>query len=159
MNWLRGEKGEWYVIGQFILFGIILVTPFLTRQWSGWPAPAGTLGLILGLLLGGIGMLLGLAGLFNLGRNLVVVPYPKEDGEMVAHGAYRVVRHPIYSGLIFGAFGWALLWNSLLTLLPAVALFILFDFKSRREEQWLVEKYPEYPAYQQRVRKLVPFIY
>jgi len=156
---LRGEKGEWYVVGQFILFGLILVMPFLTGQGSGWPAPWNTLGVIGGLGLGAIGGLLGLAGLLSLGRNLTVVPHPKEDGEMVAGGAYRLVRHPIYSGLIFCAFGWALLWNSLLTLLFAAALFLLFDIKSRREEQWLAEKYPTYPDYQQRVRKLLPFIY
>ncbi len=39
------------------------------------------------------------------------------------------------------------------------ALFVLLDVKSRREERWLVEKFPEYPAYQRRVRKLIPFVY
>ncbi len=156
---LRGKKGEWYVVGQFILFGVILVTPLITRQWSGWNPPLNSLGIIAGLGLGLIGGVLALAGVLSLGRSLAVRPHPKEDGEMVAGGAYRVVRHPIYSGLILGAFGWALLWNSLLTLLPAAALFFLLDVKSRREEQWLAEKYPAYPAYQQQVRKLVPFVY
>ncbi|VAW42845.1 hypothetical protein MNBD_CHLOROFLEXI01-2476 [hydrothermal vent metagenome] len=78
---------------------------------------------------------------------------------MVEHGAYRWVRHPIYSGLIFGAFGLALLRGGTLSLLYALILFIFFDIKSRKEESWLREKYADYTAYQQRVRKLIPFIY
>ena len=41
--------------------------------------------------------------------------------------------------------------------LAALAMF--FDIKSRREEVWLAEHFPEYAAYQRRVRKLIPFIY
>jgi len=40
-----------------------------------------------------------------------------------------------------------------------VALFIFFDLKSRREERWLREAYPEYGDYQKRVKKLVPWVY
>jgi protein-S-isoprenylcysteine O-methyltransferase Ste14 len=47
----------------------------------------------------------------------------------------------------------------LITLLLAAILFLFFDMKSRREEKWLSNKFENYPAYQQRVRKLVPFIY
>ena len=46
-----------------------------------------------------------------------------------------------------------------LTFVYVAALFVLLDVKSRREERWLVEKFPEYPAYQRRVRKLIPFVY
>ena len=38
-------------------------------------------------------------------------------------------------------------------------LFIFFDLKSGREEEWLVEVYPVYGAYRQRVKKLVPWVY
>jgi protein-S-isoprenylcysteine O-methyltransferase Ste14 len=41
----------------------------------------------------------------------------------------------------------------------AALLFLLFDAKARREERWLVEKFPSYAGYQRRVRKLVPFLY
>ena len=158
-RWWKGERGEWYVVLQFILFAIIFATPFLTSQYSGWSEPWVTIGYLLGLLLMAIGGLLALAGLVSLGRNLAVVPHPKEDANMVEHGAYKIVRHPIYSGIILGAFGWALLMNSALTFLPAAILFLFFDRKSRREEKWLGYKFNNYADYQQRVRKLLPFIY
>lgn len=158
-SWWKGERGEWYVVVQFILFGLIFFAPFVTSQYSGWSDPWGMLGRVLGILLMALGGILALAGLASLGRNLAAVPHPKDDATMVEYGAYKIVRHPIYSGIILGAFGWALLMNSLITLLLAAILFLFFDIKSRREEKWLGAKFDGYAAYQQRVRKLLPFIY
>jgi protein-S-isoprenylcysteine O-methyltransferase Ste14 len=115
--------------------------------------------LFVALLLLAAGSLLALAGTFHLGANLAVLPRPKENGVLVQNGAYRLVRHPIYSGLILGAVGWALWRNGPLTLLFALVLAVVLDIKSRREEQWLAEKFPEYAAYQRRVRKLIPLLY
>ncbi len=158
-SWWKGERGEWYVVVQFILFGLIFAAPFLTRQWSGWPEPWAGIGRVLGFLLIGVGGVLILAGLASLGRNLAAVPHPRDDAVLVEHGAYKIVRHPIYSGIIFGSFGWGFLTNSALALLLALVLFFFFDIKSRREEKWLMDKFSDYSAYQQRVRKLLPFVY
>ena len=38
----------------------------------------------------------------------------------------------------------------------ALAAVGLFDAKSRREEAWLAERFPEYPLYRRRVAKLIP---
>ncbi len=157
--WWQGPRGEGYVIIQFVLFGVIFFAP---KSWPGWPewmAPWSTAGVVMGLIMGGIGGLLILAGLMSLGRNLTAVPRPIDNGKMVRSGPYRLVRHPIYSGIIIGAFGYGLLQNGILTLVYALVLFLFFDIKSRREEQWLCEKYVDYPAYQRQVKKLIPFIY
>jgi protein-S-isoprenylcysteine O-methyltransferase Ste14 len=39
-----------------------------------------------------------------------------------------------------------------------VLLFGFFELKSRREEVWLVERYPGYVAYRERTRRLIPWI-
>jgi len=157
--WWKGVHGEWYVVIQFCLFALVAIGP---RTWPGWPAwaaPFTWLGWILGLALGAAGGLLVLAGVNRLGTNLTAVPYPKDDASLVTSGPYHFVRHPIYSGLILAALGWALLRNGWLTLAYALILFIFFDVKSRREERWLRQKYRDYEAYQQCVRKLIPFVY
>lgn len=154
-----GQRGEWYVVIQFLLFALIFFLPLLGPKLVEWPNPWDVIGVGLGVVLGLTGVLIALFGVLSLGQNLTAVPYPKEDAELVESGAFRIVRHPIYSGIILGAFGWGLLTNSLLALLLSVALFIFFDVKSRREELWLCDKYANYPAYQTRVRKLIPFIY
>jgi len=157
--WWKGARGEWYVVAQIALFALVLFGP---RTWPGLPAwapPFTWLGWLAGGALIGIGGLLALAGIVSLGTNLTPVPYPKDDAALVESGAYRVVRHPIYSGGIIAAFGWGLLVHGWLTLVYALILFAFFDVKSRREERWLVEKFVDYPAYQKRVRKLIPFVY
>lgn len=154
-----GQRGEWYVVAQFFLFGLIFVAPFVTRPFLPWPDGWTTAARIIGLALLGTGLLLALAGVLSLGNNLTAVPRPKEGAQMVESGAYRLVRHPIYSGIILGAWGWGFFMASGIALLLALLLFFFFDVKSRREEQWLAETYENYAGYQQRVRKLIPFLY
>ncbi|MFB8789686.1 MAG: isoprenylcysteine carboxylmethyltransferase family protein [Potamolinea sp.] len=105
------------------------------------------------------GSVLILKGLLDLGRNLTPLPYPKAQGTLVQSGVYGIVRHPLYSGLIFAAFSWAIFQLSLSHLLASAIAFIFFDVKARREEAWLTQKYPEYSEYQQRVKKLIPGLY
>jgi protein-S-isoprenylcysteine O-methyltransferase Ste14 len=157
--WWHGKRGEWYVIVQMLLFGLIALAPLAGLGGPGWPAPWGLIARVLGFVLGAAGGLLALAGLLGLGRNLSALPHPKDDAEMVERGPYRLVRHPIYGGLLLGAFGWGLLTNSLLTLVFAAALLVLFELKSRREEAQLARKFAGYVEYQRRVRKFIPFLY
>ncbi|MCA9953436.1 MAG: isoprenylcysteine carboxylmethyltransferase family protein [Anaerolineales bacterium] len=157
--WWKGSKGEWYVVVQVFLFALVAFGPTSLPGWPAWSGTWRTITIVLGFILGGIGGLLASSGLFSLGSNLTAVPHPKEDAHMVAHGAYRFVRHPIYSGIILGSFGLGFLRGGWLSLLYALILFIFFDIKSRREEAWLREKYVDYADYQQRVHKLIPFVY
>jgi protein-S-isoprenylcysteine O-methyltransferase Ste14 len=144
-----------YVVVQAVLFVLVALGPRHAGEAAVWPWPA-TMG---GLLLMVVGAGLLLAALLKLGRNLTPLPFPKDGGTLVQTGAYRFVRHPIYSGGLTLAFAWALCVHGVLTLVYAAALFVLFDVKSRREERWLVEKFPEYRDYQRRVRRLIPFLY
>ena len=105
------------------------------------------------------GILLAATGAVKLGKNLTPLPRPKENATLVVTGAYGLVRHPIYSGITFIAFGWGLWLHSWLTICYALLLFAFFDIKSRREERWLEEKFTGYAAYKKRVRKLIPFVY
>jgi protein-S-isoprenylcysteine O-methyltransferase Ste14 len=94
-----------------------------------------------------------------LGRSLTPYPRPLDGAEFVARGPYRYVRHPIYSTVLLATAGWALAWQSLWGLAFLAPFIVFFDFKARREERWLVEKYPHYADYQRRVRKFFPGIY
>lgn len=157
--WWHGKRGEWYLVFQAGLFILVAIGP---RTWPGlpdWSAGWMRFGIVGGCLLFLAGTLLAGAGAVSLGRNLTPLPCPKEDGTLVITGAYRFVRHPIYSGLIAMALGWGGWVHGWLTLGYALLLFIFFDFKSRREERWLRGKFPEYAAYQRCVRKLIPFVY
>lgn len=157
--WWRGTRGEWFVVVQIVLIGVVFLGPRSLPGWPAWPAPIGRPALIAGAGLAVLGLGLFFGGMGRLGPALTPLPYPKDGSVLVRTGPYRFVRHPIYSGGIMLSFGWALIVHGWLTLLYAAALFIFFDRKSAREERWLLEKFPEYAEYRKRVRKLVPFLY
>lgn len=154
------------MVAQFTLLGLILIAPWLPigrlslpPGEAAWPTAVVWTARGLGGVLILIGGLLAVAGTLRLGRNLSVLPHPVDDAELVRSGAYGLVRHPIYSGLILGSLGWALVWGSWVALGLALALALLLDAKSRREERALAARFADYAAYQRQVKKLIPFVY
>lgn len=149
-----GSKGEGWVIGQFVLgAGIFLAALLWRTPVPLWVQGLGVLFMVLGAVSSGL-------GIWQLGSNLTAFPKPRTDHHsLVTTGIYGLVRHPIYTGVAVGALGWAVFWGSLVSLILVALLFVWFDLKSRREEAWLVEKYPDYKTYQTRVKKLIPYIY
>ena len=146
-----------FVVAQLGLLAVIALGP--RNLGPEWPAPWATAAVVLGVALGSVGGILTLAGAAHLGSNLTPFPRPKTAATLIRSGAYRIVRHPIYGGLILMALGWALFVHGNLTLLYALALVVLLDAKTRHEERWLVAKFGNYPDYKRRVRRLIPFLY
>jgi len=106
---------------------------------------------------GGLWLMAG--GARRLGRQLTPFPRPVEEGALQQGGVYRLVRHPIYGGVLLLSIAWSML-TSPLALVPAALLALLFAVKSRREEAWLVEAHPGYLDYRRRVRRrLIPFVW
>lgn len=151
-----GERGEWWVVAQGALFVAAIVAPGKGDAWSpGWRR----LGRLAGLPLVAAGAALMVAGCRDLGENLTPFPQPKEDATLVQDGIYGVVRHPIYSSVIFTTLGAGLLTSNRTRTLLGIVFLAFFDAKARREEVWLTEKFPAYPAYRRSVKKLIPFLY
>jgi protein-S-isoprenylcysteine O-methyltransferase Ste14 len=150
-----GPRGEGWVALQAVLFVAIAASALPPAAWSG-PARAVTSGA--GILLAACGAILVVRGLRDLGGSLTAMPRPRDDGLLVETGVYRHARHPIYGGLVLGAVGWALLVASPLGLALAAALLGFFTLKSTREEAWLVERFPGYPAYRARTKRFIPFV-
>ena len=157
-NWQAGERGEYWVIAQAVLLlGLILMPIYrlpvvIISPWNSllW-AIAGFLGLF--------ALVLFFGGLLQLGTSLTPLPYPREDGQLVQTGVYGLVRHPVYSGLVLGILAWGLWQLSVSHAIAALIFLVFFNAKASREEVWLAERYPDYPEYRGRVRKLIPWIY
>lgn len=157
--WWKGQRGEAYVAVQVLLFGLILFGPSGKETFPPWPAYLAGPARVGGLALLVVGIACSVAAAIGLGRNLTPLPHPRDDSSLVETGLYAWVRHPIYGGLISAGFGWALFVQSWPALAWACLLSAFFDLKSRREESWLLARFPTYAAYRRRVRKLIPFIY
>ncbi|MGQ0569939.1 MAG: methyltransferase family protein [Armatimonadota bacterium] len=154
-SWWKGTRGEWWVIGQGVLMAALAVAPAVWR----WTAPARALWVTLGvaLVLAGIG--LAVRAVIELGPNLTALPRPRRRGVLVQTGVYALVRHPIYGGLIIAAGGWALWRASGLHLLLAGVFAVYMNAKSLHEETLLLEVFPEYLAYRQRTKRLIPWLF
>jgi protein-S-isoprenylcysteine O-methyltransferase Ste14 len=151
-----GRRGEGYVAIQGLLLLAIAGTVPLGPAWTGVARIAGA---AVGAVLMAGGAWLVLRGMIDLRENLTPWPRPGEASRLIEAGAYRLVRHPIYGGLVIGSVGLGLLAASPVTILAAFGLALLFSAKSRREEAWLVERHAEYAAYRARTRRMIPWLY
>ena len=153
----RGS-GIGFVLVQAVLLGILLFGPTHFNADASIEPPNDLL-LWCGYGIFILGTVIALIAAINLGKNLTPLPRPKENAELIQRGLYRFVRHPIYFGVIVLSLGWGLIQQSALVWLYVLIIAIFFDIKSRKEEQWLVERFSTYADYQGRVRKLIPWIY
>jgi protein-S-isoprenylcysteine O-methyltransferase Ste14 len=146
--------GRGWVIAQLVLFALLFAAPLIASGES----PT-LLAVPLGLLIGVVGLIIALLGIAQLGSSLSIFPRPVSNGQLVQTGVYGIVRHPIYTGVIFAALGWSIVMWSWLAILLTLVLGVFFDRKSAFEETMLSSTYREYAAYQTRVKKLIPWVY
>ena len=154
--WPRlGARGEgWIGIQTLGIVAVLLGGYLVPTEWTG------TLRLV--ALAAGAGLAVAGVALFawgtkTLGHLFSIWVAPRPSGHVVSGGPYRLVRHPVCSGQVLFAFGYALMRGSL----PAVALAVLYLavvlLKVTREEAWLRATYPGYEAFAARTRhRLIP---
>jgi protein-S-isoprenylcysteine O-methyltransferase Ste14 len=113
----------------------------------------------------GIGLVFFAAGLgfaiwarVHIGRNWGGPMTQKDDPELVTSGPYRLVRHPIYSGILVAGLGTALALSWWWLIAVALAgVYILYS--AQIEERYLTDQFPDdYPDYKRSTKMLVPFI-
>jgi protein-S-isoprenylcysteine O-methyltransferase Ste14 len=151
-----GPRGEGWVALQLLLGAAIAGCGLVGVYWPG--SVESFLG-VLGLLIAVAGALLVVLGVLSLGRSFTPLPRPRARTRLRQGGIFRLVRHPVYGGAILIGLGWSLA-DAPLGLVPTLLLAVLFDLKARREEAWLIERFPEYAAYQTRTRRrFVPWLY
>jgi protein-S-isoprenylcysteine O-methyltransferase Ste14 len=141
---------------QFLLLGLVVLAGVAGPTYAG---PLSTAARVAGLALVAAGLVLAARGLLDLRDALTPLPHPRDGAELVDTGSYRLVRHPIYGGLVLAAAGYSLVVGSPLALVGAVLLLGFFRLKSGREEAWLRERYPAYQAYAARTKRMIPWVY
>lgn len=151
----RGKRGGGWVVGQFIILAGILAAGYVPAGHFA----ASTATAVVGLLLAVVSVTFGWRAFSDLGKNLTAFPKPLDDASLVTHGVYAIVRHPIYTAVLAGALGYSIYQTSVLALGGTVLLGIWFEYKSRREESFLRERFAAYDTYAQQVKKFIPYVY
>ena len=115
---------------------------------------------ILGIALALLGLLVNFLATRTLGRFFDRLAI-KEGHELVMHGIYGLVRHPIYTSYLCLFFSFTLLTGSLAgAIVMAIVSMIWFGSRIPTEEAMLLEAFGEaYQDYMARTRRLIPFVY
>jgi protein-S-isoprenylcysteine O-methyltransferase Ste14 len=151
-----GPRGEGWVLVQGVLLVLVAAAGWSTGpDWSG---PLRLIGIFVGIMGIGAAVILAVRGAIDLGSALTPVPRPRDDAVLVETGVYGLARHPIYGGLILGSLGWAVMQASLVALAMTAILAAFLLLKSGREEAWLSQRFPGYPAYRARTKRFIPWV-
>lgn len=105
------------------------------------------------------GIALGLWSLVVMGRkNLNIAPTVKDGAQLITRGPYRFIRHPMYASVLLTI--WAVIIDRSTPLRLIAGLILTADLmiKTVYEEGMLKRHFPDYPAYMERTKRIIPFI-
>jgi protein-S-isoprenylcysteine O-methyltransferase len=149
---------------QTILVTTAFFLLFDRRLWPHWlrqrVLPEDDVALLwIGLLLTAAGVGFAILARFWIGRNWSGIITIKEQHELIQSGPYRIVRHPIYTGLLLAYLSTAIVHGELRGFVGFVLLLLGFGLKLRMEETFMVQQFGNaYLDYKRRVKALVPFV-
>ncbi len=143
-----------------ILVGGILYTPWIAAA-LGWKPlwVLGDTGIAVAAILSIAGIAFAWWARLHLGKFWSNTITHKEDHRVIDTGPYGLVRHPIYTGLIFGMLVTGIAIGLVTTILGAILISLGMWQKGRMEEVFLSKELGEeaYGAYCRRVPMIIPF--
>jgi len=136
------------VILQFIGF----ISFFLNITWFKIEALEHFVWFYLGL----VGVVLIVIALLQLNINFSPFPPPKADSKLITNGAFKYIRHPIYSGILLFMFSFSLWLGDGFKLCISIVTLLLFYYKSSYEESLLESAFEAYDEYKKRAGRFLP---
>lgn len=149
-------KGWLYVLAQFILAGIIIVSSYLEGSITNYHLSVVKW---IGIILLVAGSVLILFAVFSFGQIVTPNPIPLENNKLKTGGLYKYVRHPMYFSVLVLLTGAVLYFGAIVSLIWIVVAVLFLSNKANFEERFLERKFPEYTNYRKYTKKLIPFIY
>jgi protein-S-isoprenylcysteine O-methyltransferase Ste14 len=151
----RAGRAGYYVLllAGFALIFVRRPIPHLEQHlWSSnraWLAS--------GLAIQAFGLIIAICARWILGKNWSGRISVGGNQELVVRGPYRIVRHPIYTGLLMAVLGTAIVSGRLRAFLGFALIVIGILIKVRREERALRQHFENaYEEYARRVPGLLP---
>ena len=133
---------------QFFLAALIV----LTINVGAVPIAAG--------IASGGGILLWAWAIFTMKwSRLSMQPDVSTHAQLLTRGPFRLIRHPMYSGLalfLLGCVFSPFLWSRVAAWSVLAAVLVC---KAWLEEQHLLEQFSDYAEYQNRTKRFVPFLF
>ena len=97
----------------------------------------------------------------DLGTNWSITLEVRENHQLISHGVYQRIRHPMYSALLIYSAGQVLVVpNWLVGPSYGFAIVLLIAFRLAREERLMRDQFgQQYAAYIARTRRLIPGVW
>lgn len=136
---------------------LLLFQPWGLGPLNDQSVPANGGVLLCGIVLTALGLAFAIWARLRLGRNWSGTVTIKENHRLVYQGPYRIVRHPIYFGILVAMAGTAIGYGGPARMISVPVAFLALWIKSRMEERFMVAQFGEqYLQYQRKVKSLIP---
>jgi protein-S-isoprenylcysteine O-methyltransferase Ste14 len=143
-------------VGIFLLFGSPSTPDWFNQPLFTVTFPIALAGL--GLAICGIG--LSIWARLIIGEYWSSFPSLKQNHRLIMTGPYRLVRHPIYTGLLLALLGSALQYGLVRSFLAVLTCAVGLYLKVTAEEEFMVQRFGEaYLRYCRKVSALVPYLF
>jgi protein-S-isoprenylcysteine O-methyltransferase Ste14 len=152
---------------EIVLLTLAWIAFFLPLLWVVSPAlafadyPLHPVAFVAGVLCLAVSLWLFHLSHADLGTNWSITLEVREKHQLVTHGIYRRVRHPMYLALLLYSAGQALaLPNWVAGPSYGVAMALLFGLRVGPEERMMLEEFgKDYEDYMARTKRLVPGVW
>jgi protein-S-isoprenylcysteine O-methyltransferase Ste14 len=158
---LKRRQSRWSLIlvvlvcGFWILYSSVSNSDFLIQKAIPNSLVTGLSGTIITLL--GVGF--AVWARVHLGKYWSSMPAIRVDHKLIRTGPYSHVRHPIYTGILCGIGGTAIIIGEPVGLIAFFLILVVFLWKIRIEEKYLQEEFgDDYARYKKEVPALIPFL-
>ncbi len=154
----RQTSTSWMIQAVLTWVGfLLLLQPMRFGAMNVRFVPAASASTFCGVVLTAAGIGFAIWARFTLGRNWSSTVTVKQDHELIRQGPYRVVRHPIYSGMLLAMLGTAIGYGKVACLIGVAIVFLGFWIKWRIEERFMIEQFgAQYIQYRREVKAVIP---
>ena len=158
-----GHPDPWVNLNRVLLVisMVLLYSHRLSIGWLGYELiPRCLTKALTGLAVTWAGVIFAIWARKTLADNWSAQPTLKQNHELIITGPYKIVRHPIYTGILIAVLGTAIMVGLSRGFIALAITFFAFWHKSRFEEDLMYQQFGEqYKAYAQRVKKLIPWVF
>lgn len=149
---MAASKGRLLFYGQMLL----LVAFLMPIEFYSFSAPSWLR--IVVAILGIAGIILAAIAIFQLMGFISVFPEPVKGGKLITTGAFKISRHPIYTGILLATFGYSIFHHSGYKFAVFLFLCIWLNYKASYEEKLLQKAYSNYAEYKKKTGRFLPKI-
>lgn len=140
-------------LGYYLMFGREVDVPWFEYRFVPRTTPMAVAAIVVTIA----GMAFAVWARVYLGSNWSSAPQIKEKHELIRSGPYRLVRHPIYTGILLAMAGTALANGKVRGALAVVLCWMGWEIKYRMEEKFMAQAFgAEYEDYRRSTAALFP---